>query len=55
MPSHLHGDLSVVDKHLSRQEVGADRGLVAGAELLVDLHMRDAFVSRMQGGCGSLQ
>jgi hypothetical protein len=35
--AHLHGYLAVVDEHLAREKVGADRGLVAGAELFVDL------------------
>lgn len=34
---YLHSHLSVVNEHFSREEVGADRGLVAGTELLVDL------------------
>ena len=34
---YLHGDLAVVYQDLSRQKVGTDCGLVAGAELLVDL------------------
>jgi hypothetical protein len=36
--SDLHGDQAVVDEHLLGQEVGAYGGLVACAELLVDLH-----------------
>src|SRR4051812_8911836 len=34
---HLHRNLSVVDKDLAGQEVGSDSGLVARAELFVDL------------------
>lgn len=34
---YLHGDLPVVDQDLTGQEVGADGGLVARAELLIDL------------------
>lgn len=36
---YLHGDLPVINQNLSSQEIGADCGLVASTELLVDLHM----------------
>jgi hypothetical protein len=35
--AHLHGNLTVIDEHLTSQEVGPDSSLVAGAELLIDL------------------
>ncbi len=38
--AHLHGNLAVVDEHFASQEIGTDGGLVAGAELLVDLDGR---------------
>lgn len=38
MVAYLHRHLSVVNQDLSRQEIGTDRGFVAGAELLVDLY-----------------
>ncbi len=34
---YLHGDLSIVYQNLLCRKVGADGGLVAGAEFLVDL------------------
>lgn len=36
--THLHGDLSVIDHDLPRQEISADGGLVARTKLLLDLH-----------------
>lgn len=37
--AHLHSDQSVVDQDFFCQKVCANGGLVAGAELLVDLHI----------------
>lgn len=34
---YLHGHEAVVNKYFFREEVGADGGLVAGAEFFVDL------------------
>lgn len=36
--THLHSNLAVVNQNLPRQEIGTNGGLVAGAELLVDLY-----------------
>lgn len=38
--AHLHRHLSIVDQNLSSQEIGADGGLVARTEFLVDLDER---------------
>jgi hypothetical protein len=35
--AYLHGNQSIVNQHLLRQEICTDRGLVTRAELFVDL------------------
>jgi hypothetical protein len=44
--AHLHRHLSIVDQDLSSQEIGADGGLVARTEFLVDLDEKTSTLVR---------